>query len=766
MPPAPTPSYGRVPSVGAPPAYQAPAYQPPTAPPGFPPPPGFPAARRKKAPWLLLGVLGLVLLLVLGAGVALAIWQPWSKGGDTTATDGGDAPAGATGIVRGDLDGDGKGDVRVVIADDYDSYRQITGISDGSRFKVSALAVPSSADDPAVPIDFNGDGTLDTVTYQYDDNAHDLSFQSSMTGFGLTSAIPMAFSSLDTLGDPKVEVHAGDFDGDGNADLVAWGQHARAVDVYVLRGDGKGGFAAPKKWVSIPNALVREADLLVGDFNGDGRTDLWGVLPAEKLSAKDYKSGYFYGDKGTSVFTSTGTAFTAPHVIKLAEGSDLGYVDGAVAGDITGSGHDSVVALEDDSYEKTLTVTAYDVATGAPKPETGMTLVDKAIAGRDLEGVSMSDVDGDGDGDLVYLAKNYHQSKFFGFRVIITDGNRLHPSTGWGDVPPCTGDYCALSRWSSPGEVRESDGPAGCRGDSRPVLRRAVSDGLRGQDLLRRERDDVLVARAGQLRELVQRVGVHADEHAGLVLQDALDDDLGRLLRGHPRELLVEQLGGRRLVLLVGDTGVAGDAGLDATRVDDGHADLVAGDEQLLAQRLAEAADGVLAGVVEALTRHRDEAEERGDVDDVAVAGRDQVRQELLGAVHDTPEVDADDPVHVLVVEVDDVTGERDARVVDDHVDPSELLGHRGGVRRERGPVGDVELVCAHGLGARGLGEGPGLGETGLVDVGQREVRAAAGEVQREGAADAGAGTGDDDDLVIQGLHAVTASFSWTGCTT
>lgn len=437
-PPAATPSYGHVPSVGAP---QPPAYQPPAAPPGFRP--GFPppAGTPKKKPVVLFGVLGLVLLLIVGGGVTLALLHPWSKDEDGGAEDPGPA---ASGIVLGDLDADGKGDVRAVIEDDYDSYRQITGVSDGSRFQVSTLSVPSSAEDPTIQMDFDGDGKADAVTYQYDETAHDLSFQSTTPGFGLTSAIPMDFSSLDTLGDPHVEVHAGDFDGDGNTDLVAWGQHDRSIDAYVLLGKGDGTFDAPKKWISIPNAIIREADLLAGDFDGDGKTDLFGVVPSSKLSAKDYKSGYVFGDKGTSIFKSTGTGFTPPHIIGLPRDSDLAYIDGVVAGDITGSGHDSVVALEASSYEKTLTVTAYDVSTGAPKPETGLTLVDKAIGARDLEGASMSDVDGDGDGDLIYLAKNYHQSKFFGFRVIISDGNRLHTSTGWGDVPACTGDYCDL----------------------------------------------------------------------------------------------------------------------------------------------------------------------------------------------------------------------------------------------------------------------------------------------------------------------------------
>ena len=63
-----------------------------------------------------------------------------------------------------------------------------------------------------------------------------------------------------------------------------------------------------------------------------------------------------------------------------------------------------------------------------------------------------------------------------------------------------------------------------------------------------------------------------------------------------------------------------------------------------------------------------------------------------------------------------------------------------------------------HLAGACVLEQVGGLGETGFVDVGDRDQGAAAGALEREGPADAGAGAGDDDDLVVQRLHAVTLS--------
>jgi hypothetical protein len=59
-----------------------------------------------------------------------------------------------------------------------------------------------------------------------------------------------------------------DFDGDGNADLVAltlqYGQ------VYLLRGRGDGNFASAMG----SNIGTTSQDLAVADFNGDGALDL------------------------------------------------------------------------------------------------------------------------------------------------------------------------------------------------------------------------------------------------------------------------------------------------------------------------------------------------------------------------------------------------------------------------------------------------------------------------------------------------------------
>lgn len=61
-----------------------------------------------------------------------------------------------------------------------------------------------------------------------------------------------------------------DLNGDGRPDLAYYGEPKELVVQY---NDGKGGWAAPKRW-PIEDAQLTPNAMTVGDFNGDGRLDL------------------------------------------------------------------------------------------------------------------------------------------------------------------------------------------------------------------------------------------------------------------------------------------------------------------------------------------------------------------------------------------------------------------------------------------------------------------------------------------------------------
>ena len=77
------------------------------------------------------------------------------------------------------------------------------------------------------------------------------------------------------------------------------------------------------------------------------------------------------------------------------------------------------------------------------------------------------------------------------------------------------------------------------------------------------------------------------------------------------------------------------------------------------------------------------------------------------------------------------------------------MCDDRVGVGQHGLPLGDVEPV---GLDVRAecLGLADGFGESFGVDVGERELCALLREIEGQGPADAGAGSGDDGDFAFE----------------
>ena len=131
------------------------------------------------------------------------------------------------------------------------------------RMDVATGTLPSGI----VTADFNGDGKQDFAVANFGDNTVSTFIQNSSGTFARTDY---------TVGSEPAAVAVADFNADGHPDLVVVNNNCSnntcgpgSVSILINRGDGT--FLNP---VSYPTGTTDPVAVAVGDFNGDGKSDL------------------------------------------------------------------------------------------------------------------------------------------------------------------------------------------------------------------------------------------------------------------------------------------------------------------------------------------------------------------------------------------------------------------------------------------------------------------------------------------------------------
>jgi VCBS repeat protein len=169
-------------------------------------------------------------------------------------------------VEIGDMNNDGKPDL-IVANERSDNVTILLGDGKGAFAPAPGSPFPAGRSPNDVALgDFNRDGRLDVAFAN-----HQEKYLTVLLGDGRGGLVPAPRSPFAVGVRPHTHgVATGDFDGDGNLDLVteSWGTD----QVEVLFGDGKGGFRVPGTFFSVGKHPYQR--LRVADLNGDGKADI------------------------------------------------------------------------------------------------------------------------------------------------------------------------------------------------------------------------------------------------------------------------------------------------------------------------------------------------------------------------------------------------------------------------------------------------------------------------------------------------------------
>jgi hypothetical protein len=289
--------------------------------------------------------------------------------------------------------------------------------------------------------DFNGDGRTDLLVYEDGLSSVPIYFSNGNGTFTVTNRTPAATTNW--IHDQFARRIVGDFDGDGRADVAVWKSSWTSTPIYFSNGDGtfrvtNVSHAQGQNWL---NEATRR---FVGDFDGDGRTDVACAMSGWSSTPINFSDGL-------GGFTKTNAATTTYWINDTGKDQMVGDFNGDGRTDIAvrGAGWNSTPVYMSNG-NGTFTITNYLTSAGGINESLA-----KAFVG-DFDGDGKSDIAGgmtgwdstpvyfswgDGSFDFTnYLTRTYWMNDNSAVRMIGDfDGDGRSDfavrKTGWNSTP-------------------------------------------------------------------------------------------------------------------------------------------------------------------------------------------------------------------------------------------------------------------------------------------------------------------------------------------
>ncbi|GIH20532.1 RICIN domain-containing protein [Rugosimonospora africana] len=249
--------------------------------------------------------------------------------------------------ARADLNGDRRGDVSTVVDQGYDRTTVWNWVAGQGGFSTGYVGWDSGINGgfgtsriASVDGDFNGDGRTDVAMFREDPDAQVRLFLLLSDGTRYNAASQPVWTGSGWRVS-HLKLVAGDFNGDGYDDIAALQGLAGGQSKLWVQLSNRGAFGNPVlQWDSgAGNLALEQANLVAGDFDGDGYTDIADVVDAgggvSRLMVHASNHGQF-GAPVTAWASAAGT-FSANRARFVA-----GNADGDAAH------RDEILALYDD----------------------------------------------------------------------------------------------------------------------------------------------------------------------------------------------------------------------------------------------------------------------------------------------------------------------------------------------------------------------------------------------------------------------------------